>query len=291
MVDSSRRWSRLLVVVPLLLVLLLVGIILLDGSTTKNNNTAANHYDDSALPQRRSLGQEATCEAVCENPTFKDLEYFEGQDMLQPEVMLKQLQSKREEWIKGKLQKDYGNVYLDLFQPVVQVMENNNTVEKRVSIGRHLIFRDPTMISSITKAPANLATEGGVAWSRMIRKMQMKILQIQLGILEERKNAKPICLDDCAKKQVAEEQDGSRRGRRRHLARKQQIQASGGLYTKFTWATGGHRSVSQSVSPIMMRSTFTRMSIVVVVIYVVYPGLSHGSLFLLLFVPVRCFYN
>jgi hypothetical protein len=225
---SSSRLSRLLVVVVVPLLLLTVCGLLVTLAATRTN-TITHH--DSSTPRRKL----ADCETTCKNAKFKDLEYFDGLDMLQPGAMLEQFRSKRMAWLTKQLKKDYGQeFYMNAFEPMQEVVVNNKTVSQRVSVGRNLIFRDPSMLPVTNKPDREVLATEGPGWGRMVRKMQIKILQIQLGILQERMNAKPICLDDCAKKQVDEED---------HERRFLKYQPSGGLYSKFTWATGGHRSV------------------------------------------------
>ncbi|CAB9505449.1 expressed unknown protein [Seminavis robusta] len=175
---------------------------------------------------RRNLG--ADCEKTCKNAPFKDLEYFDGDVLLKPEEMLGRLKRHRKMWVEEQLKKDYGDEnYNNMFEP----MELQTEEEVQVSAGRQRIFQDPAILPK-TKRPdrETLPTEGP-AWSRMVRKIQMKVLQVQLGVLEERKNAHPICLDDCAN---ANDEQISKR---RFLDK---IKPSGGFYSKFIWATGGH---------------------------------------------------
>ncbi|CAB9503273.1 expressed unknown protein [Seminavis robusta] len=233
MVYSQGSSSRVLVV-TLSVSLVVCGLMLIatkgdlqHGSSTLQSTTPSARSRST----RRKLG--ADCEKTCQNAPFKDLEYFDGDVLLKPATMLERLQKSRKEWVEKGLKKDYGaKYYKDMFEPLEKVFNNETKKEEEIrhSAGRQRIFQDPSILPS-TKRPENenLPSEGP-AWGRMVRKMQMKILQVQLGVLEERKNAKPICLDDCSKKNNEE-------GSRRFLAK---AKASGGLYTKFTWATGGH---------------------------------------------------
>ena len=176
---------------------------------------------------RRKLGE---CEAKCNDPKFKDLDYFGGAELLQPAKMLQRLKAKRHDWVEQKLKKDYGaDTYLAMFEPMEDVLDpvTNTTSPQRVSIGRDRFLTDPAKLPK-TKAKNEEVAADGPGWGRMVRKWQMKILQIRLGILAERINVKPICLDECQ----ASNENGSRQLK---------ATASNGLYTKFTWATGGHR--------------------------------------------------
>ena len=168
-----------------------------------------------------------TCESKCGEPAYPDLQNFNGQDLLEPGKMLEQLREHRQVWVDSQLKKDYGEEHAtNLFFPIDQ----NGT---RVSVGYKKIFKDPNLLPP--KAPDK---PQGLGWERMVRKYQMKILQLQLGIIEERLNAKNMCLKDCG--------DASS-GEHRSLRRKEWHLSSGrgraadGLYAKFTWVIAGHR--------------------------------------------------
>lgn len=175
----------------------------------------------SVIPLALADSPAAKCEKQCSDPPLKDLQQFDGDDLVDPEKMLERLKRLRAVWVNQRMKKDYGaENYQEMFEP----KEGGG----RVSVGRNRIFRDVTTLPK-TKQPQSedLPAESEEAWQRLVRKMKMKVVQIQLAILEERQNAKAICLDECG----AEEEEGSR-----GLAAK----PSNGIYNKLTWATGGH---------------------------------------------------
>ena len=181
----------------------------------------------------------AECEAQCKDPKFYDLQYFKDKDVLKPDVMLFRFMDARKA-LKNKLIRDYGNdVYNDIFEPMRDMFDpkTNTTTEKRHSVGRERIFVDPGEFP-IFKRPGDAAypafypNNSSLSWTRLKRKFQLKFLQVRISILEERENVKAICLDECAASAAGDEGQS----RRRAAAKK----ASGGLYNKFTWTTGGH---------------------------------------------------
>ena len=168
------------------------------------------------------------CEAQCQNPPLKDLQYFDGDDLLNVQTLQSRLKTHKEQYI-AKLKGMYGaDTYTAMFEPTIPVKDplTNQTTKQSVNVGRHRIFKDPAMLPVNKKFNEDDLVDNGPAWYRMVRKYQMKLLQIQLGILEERFNAKNICLKECA---------AGDEGNSRNLQ-----QASGGLYTRFTWVNGGH---------------------------------------------------
>jgi len=196
----------------------------------------------SLTAEARRLGDKE-CEQQCQDPKFKDLEYFDKEEkILDPSVLLKRLQKERKKWTEGTLYKNYGQEnFQNIFQPELEVwdLEKNDTVTKRVSVGKHVIFKDVTHLATDSqglyeKHQQELTGKPPVAWARLIRKWQIKVMQLRLSILEERLNAKAICLDECTRSANGEED----KGRQRKLG----VQASGGKYTKVTWTTGGHSS-------------------------------------------------
>jgi hypothetical protein len=207
MTTFSSRWHRLTTILSLLCGTAL--LLLLNESSNENGAT---------IP-RRNLATE-DCETQCKDPSFKDLQHFEGDDLLKPENMLERLKRQRAVWVNQKLKNDYGaDVYQNIFEP----LEGN----ERVSSGRNRIFKDVHALhtSKLADDEVNLGADEG--WQRLVRKMKMKVLQLQISMLDERQNAKAICLDECD----GEDEDSSRFLK---------VAPSTGLYSKLTWATGGH---------------------------------------------------
>ena len=171
--------------------------------------------------ERRNLAS-AECEKTCQDPKFKDLDHFQNSDLMDLNAMLNRLKGQRKKWFYNKLGEDWGKEYVeDIFNPE----EELDGKKKRTSAGHNRIFTDATTVVPHAE-PAEDAPPEGFGWNRFVQKLQMKIIQIQMGILLERPKAKDICLEECAK---------SGEGSSRRLRFE-----SSGLYTKFTWATGGH---------------------------------------------------
>ena len=199
-------------------------------------------HEEFHPPTLRNL--QDTCETQCANPKFHDLEVFQDQDMVDPKVMLNRLRAHRNNWVIKKLHKDYSqDYYKAIFYPVTDIYNalKNTTSSQPASIGIAAdgypdpIFQDPAKARLLKNAPKN-TTKHSVAWDRLVRKWQIKILQLQISMLEERKLTKPKCLEDCSSSSTKDEEAGGRR--RRHLGEEKD-----GVYGKFVWATGGHRYV------------------------------------------------
>ncbi|CAB9509111.1 expressed unknown protein [Seminavis robusta] len=151
---------------------------------------------------------------------------LDGQDLLEPSNMLQRLKEKRQQWLDNQLKKDYGeDHYKNLFF-------YNDANGKRTSAGYKGLFKDPNSLplnkyQQDKNAPPKTDFPG---WDRMVRKYQMKILQIQLGVIEERITGK----------------DASRlrTRKRRNLANNNNNEETlaEGTYTKFNWVTAGHSS-------------------------------------------------
>ena len=246
-----HRRSRLAVTViglSLLLLVVLVVVVAIGGVTASVTTSSRKNLEVgeerppavAVVPVLRNLQQvEDTCENQCTNPKFHDVEVY-GQDMVDPAILLARLRSQRNEWVTQKLYKDYGQEhYENIFMPLTEVYDavtNTTQPPARVSIGMAAdgypdpIFQDPAKMK-LTKNGSKNRTKPAVAWNYLIRKWQIKLLQIQINVLEERKNVKPICLESCATKQ--QQQDGGSTGNNN----------KDGRYGKFVWATGGHRYV------------------------------------------------
>ena len=91
--------------------------------------------------------------------------------------MLTQLQQARQDWIQNRLKVDYGDYFEDIFEP----LDHNNT---RVNSGKHRIFVDPNRLPGPGQKHDDLRQAEGPAWDRMVRKWTIKLLQIQLGMLQ-----------------------------------------------------------------------------------------------------------
>lgn len=234
--SSPSSWRR-----PLLAATataMLVGCSLLAVSakdrTARNSGTLNDlmHHEEFQPPTLRNL--QDTCETQCANPKFHDLELFQNVDLVDPKNMLNRLKAHRNNWVIKKLFKNYGKeMYEAIFHPLTDIYDavRNTTRSGHVSIGigadgyPNPMFEDPAKVPPRNQ-PKN-TTKHSVAWDRLVRKWQIKILQLQVNMLDERKLTKPKCLDECNKRDEA--------GGRRNL-----VGEENGVYGKFVWATGGH---------------------------------------------------
>jgi len=182
-----------------------------EDPTTINSAVAFDARDDvQKVADQASIPENSQCTAECQNPTFDDLKAFGGDDILQPDTMLKRLQEGRRHWINTDIKKKYGEeTYLDIFYPEEgDDVEGNKT---RVSVGRRRILDDPNQIiankakkrptmsdidSNQTEPPLQLP-----AWGRMVKKYQMKIIQLQLAIIQERLEKQTVCMQECSAQQ------------------------------------------------------------------------------------------
>jgi hypothetical protein len=146
------------------------------------------------------------CEQQCDIPPPPQEERFGGQDLTSAKIMLERLQQYRQIWIDQTLRKQYGDYYHDIFEPLVD--------GERVFVGREQIFKNPNALPEPGHPADPKAT--GPGWARMVRKYEIKLLQIQLAILQEKITPKRHCLEHC------------------------QAGLQDGLYSRFTWVNGGH---------------------------------------------------
>lgn len=121
-------------------------------------------------------------------------------------LMLERLQQIRQEWVDQKLKADYGEqAYLDIFEPI------DDTTGGRVNVGKHRAFVDVNKLPRRGRNYDDYKNSEGPAWGRMVRKWTIKLLQLQIAMLEEPETSS----DDDAN-------------------------ANDNLYGTFVWANGGH---------------------------------------------------
>jgi hypothetical protein len=238
--SSWNNWQRFVSIALMGCVALVAWDSFTENGTNIGRMTGSPVAGSSAT--RRHLASKSDggdCEKQCKDSAFFDLTYFEGEDLTKAKNMLARLNKRREQWVEKRLKKDYGaKYYPDIFEPVREVYdpETNSTSEQRVSAGRKGFLTDPDMLP-LSKQPENeeLAKDGP-GWGRMVRKYQMKMIQIQLGIIEERLNVKEICLEECS----AEDEANERFLRELGGGAAKKKRASHGLYTTFKHVNGGH---------------------------------------------------
>lgn len=153
------------------------------------------------------------CPQKCDTAAF-DAAHFDGADLTQAASMKARLQNFRQKWIDGYMKDQYGDYYQDIFEPIIQP---NNT---RVNVGKQLVLQPPNRLP-LPGNPKRPDTTGP-GWHRMIRKYQIKLLQVQLGIIQAQLDPKQYCTTtQCQPPTEAHQM------KENHFA-------------KFMWVNGGH---------------------------------------------------
>ena len=203
---------------------------------TKNNSghefvDLQQHFEDASDLSKASKLQktsETVQTRISSRGNFMDLQHFDQTDLTKASNLLQKLKDQRSLYI-SRLKKDYGDeIYINIFEPLKSSLDSLTGVparsglpESRVSIGRNHFIKSPSLLT-IRQAQThwvNITKKSQKEdWSRFVRKMTLKLMQVQLGIAEERLK----CEGDCAPSRNAS-----------HVP---------GLYTQFNWVTGGHSS-------------------------------------------------
>ena len=152
------------------------------------------------------------CRETCTATTtqWNDVERFQGNDLTHAKSLQQVWHDQRQGWTT-RLEQDYGTA---VFQAVF--VPNNGA-----SVGREGIFTDPARLQD-KKGRHPVGNYQGVAWNRMVRKHQLKILQLQLAILQERRDT---CAQTCDTTTVP-----------KRTSPTTTIQ----YYANWTWVTAGH---------------------------------------------------
>ncbi|CAB9503658.1 expressed unknown protein [Seminavis robusta] len=160
-------------------------------------------------PENQSSNK--NCQEQC-TASAKDKTKFEGLDLTQAKNMLARLQQFRQQWIDQKLKTDYGKYYQDIFEPLDE--ENG----QRVHVGNQRAFKDPNKLHAPSGYTIDDESTPSVAWQRMIRKYQIKLLQVQLAMIAQQLNPQEYCQQQttCSSS------------------------SSSWSYAKFVWVCGGH---------------------------------------------------
>lgn len=150
--------------------------------------------------------QSATTDASDAVVSHLDLKESAISNLLEIEYLSEQASIARKNF-QNDLQTLYGDYYLDIFEPYVDVAtgqrdkvgedhgrdafaktEKNPKSVQRISIGR-LFYKSPANLLPPDKerdgAEASNTTERDLGWKRMVRKMQLKILQVQLAVVDQ----------------------------------------------------------------------------------------------------------
>lgn len=148
------------------------------------------------------------------DPIALDTNLLAADDLSKASNLLERFRVERGRY-KEKLIRDYGNdTYFKIFEPVQSAFGSANAnANERGSIGRNNIIKDPFRMPLAKRA--NMPGADGDGWNRLVRKMSIKVLQSQIGMVQEKMQPSGT---------------GTAKA------------GAGGLYTEFTWATGGHSS-------------------------------------------------
>lgn len=153
----------------------------------------------------------ADCSQQCANAAY-DASRFDGQDLTVAATMRARLQAQRQKWIDNTMKPQYGDYYDQIFTMMDPV------TNQRVHIGKQQTFKPPNMLN----LPGQKATDtSGIGWTRMVSKYQMKLLQVQLGMLEEKLNPQGYCQIQCAPPTEGHKMQQD-------------------TFARFTWVNGGH---------------------------------------------------
>ena len=173
------------------------------------------------------------CQTPCEATTNRWAEptsFFDGQDLSDAKVMYARFQQHRQIWIDTKMKADYGEqYYYNIFEPLVDAT-NNATI--RENIGAAHAFKQPNALP----LPGNNIKGDGPGWYRMMRKMQIKLIQTQLNILDHQPMAYLECYEQCRLTMATQQKNlrvSSRAGDDTSPTRD-------GLFSKFVWVNAGH---------------------------------------------------
>jgi hypothetical protein len=120
--------------------------------------------------------------------------------------MLEQFEQSRQVWFHQKLKLQYGDLYHGIFEPIVD--------GERVFVGWEQIFKQPNKLP-VREHPGDPKVPGP-GWDRMVRKYQIKLLQVRLAMIQEQIQPKLHCHQQC------------------HAGLQM------GLHSRFTWVNGGH---------------------------------------------------
>ena len=172
------------------------------------------------------------------------------EDLTQSVNMLHRLETAWQDWIETRLKAiEYGpDYYHAIFEETLQQHDQKaaahdtadaagpTTTTTRNHVGNQHIFRDPmdlplprdddvSLTNATTTPPSPSSSRPNGGWQRMIRKYQIKLLQIQIGMLLERHYDSPqdYCHEQCML-----------------LGHDEPPSKTPGLYSQFYWVNGGH---------------------------------------------------
>ena len=248
---TSSRWQRVLAAVVLICLIVFIGVSLERDSVTgdvqlklhtgkkirpvtiaKHNNSSSTIDGGGGSNTGGGVTSESEdCQTKCtsdnhaeESVTASQFAQFDGNDLTNPTAMQSRLQIFRDQWIEG-LKRDYGeDHYQAIFEPPLQ---NDGDKTERVHVGRHRAFVDPNRLPRGGQKYEEVQGREGPAWYRMVRKWTIKLLQVQLSMIEEQLGGnKMACVETCQSSRSGSDSESDA--------------ATNGIYGTYRWANGGH---------------------------------------------------
>lgn len=96
--------------------------------------------------------------------------------LLTKDGMLQKIQSAKKA-LQTEMLGIYGDYYWDIFEPKLE------EIGERKSVGDHFFYKSPTQLLKSLGLPKDISEES-LGWKRMVRLLLIKLLQVQLGLLE-----------------------------------------------------------------------------------------------------------
>ena len=129
--------------------------------------------------------------------------------------MLERLQELKAKWQQETLVPQYGAENVNkIFEP---------TYNGQVTYVREQAFKDIKAFNGWQGAPTDIRDPNTIdGWARLVRKYKLKLLQVQLGMVQAQTKPGVRCLDQCRETMATNPDTGDP------------------TFSKFVWANGGH---------------------------------------------------
>ena len=179
----------------------------------RSGGSDAKNSPEALAQQQQAWDEERQCQATCHDKDTRppqrdtstatlDQDYF-GINLLDINQVATRLQTQRKA-LQDKLKSHdyYGeHLYLQLFEPLVDVPTHRagtTTIRQRVSVGRNKAYKSPSnLVTPNNNANATTRTTSSPGWKGLKRKLELKLLELQLKVLQERSRVcRTQCLDD-----------------------------------------------------------------------------------------------
>ena len=188
---------------------MLTGCIFLEGTQFRKMHTLQLHDDvaeaaaiatekDAVVPTRieggdqsrprqpedivvpRDLGGDPDIASPPPDPTVRTASDISTDSSVNFSTLLEKVLEEKQK-LRHNLVDLYGEYYEDIFEPIGSM--NGEKTEQRVNIGKHIMYKSPSHVPNknpedTQKRKAGILAEN-LGWDRMIRKLQIKILQAQ----------------------------------------------------------------------------------------------------------------